>query len=134
MAIAAAAPTSSLLSSLSAPVGGVALGLSGAGALGSGLRAGISLVNGAEKSAAEVQEAREAAAEAIREAVEERSRETARAQQRIVNNTASSDLSGAQGEDELANDNFAREAVNAAVAAAESGQPTERGAFVDVSI
>lgn len=137
MAIVSTASVTPTLSGLNALNGandpGVFLGLRGAGALGSGLRAGVTLVDGAERSAAEVQEAREAAAEAAREAAAEDTRENDRARQRIAESTGSGDLSGAEGEDELS-DGTVLEAVNAAVAAGEAGEPTERGTFLDVSV
>lgn len=137
MAIVSTTSVSPPLSGLNAPNGandsGVLLGLRGSGSLGSGLRAGVTLVDGAERTAAEIQEAREAAAEAAREAAAEDARENDRARQRIAENTGGGDLTGAEGEDELS-DNTVLEAVNAAVAAGEAGEPNERGAFVDVSV
>lgn len=138
MAIVATTPASASLADVSPLLagasGGGAVGLRGAGALGSGLRAGITLVDDAERSAVEIQEAREEAERAARETAQESARETDRAQQRITDNNTANDLSGAEGQDQPANDGGVREAVSAAVAAGQTGQPSDRGAFIDVSV
>lgn len=118
--------------------GGVPVGLRGAVSLGSGLRTGVTVVERAIQTSAELQEARERAREALLEqlALERQAAEAERAVSReqaeaeaapaepAPQTTASAPRDEATGADTIV----------AAVAAGEAGQDAPRGAFVDFSV
>lgn len=119
----------------------VPFGARGATALGSGLRSGTTLVDGADRAFAELQELREAAAEAAREAAraEQRAataeRDQVRAETAVRGEDADSadrpraTLNGAEFSDEEA-----ERSINAAREAAAQGEPVPRGAFFDLAV
>lgn len=112
--------------------GGPPLGLRGSIALGSGLRSGVVLVEVAGKAAAELQQAREAAAEAAREAaranaeLSQAEEENTRAEREPEAQINTSQFGLSEGD--------AERVINAAQAAGESGEQAERGAFVDFAV
>jgi hypothetical protein len=136
MAIGSSLPAQSLSSLAGARSGGdaVPLGIRGSIALGSGLRSGVVLLETANKAAAELEAAREAAAEAARDAAraeadlrvaeEESARAEGEGSSQAPVNTSQFGLS----------EGDAERSINAARSAGESGERTERGAFVDLAV
>ena len=125
-------PSLSSLNTQERQAGEPQLGLRGSISLGSGLRAGVVLLEGADRSTAELQTARDAAAEAAREATrgdaERRAVEdSGRAEPRSgLEATGAQDGSG-RAETEPG-------AIAAAVQAGQQGVAAERGSFVDLGV
>lgn len=118
--------------------GDVPVGLRGSVSLGSGLRTGVTVVERAIQTSAELQEARERAREALQEQreLERRSAETERAANRQDSQTEARPAETAPPTTASApqDDDTGSETIVAAVAAGEAGQEAPRGAFVDFSV
>ena len=114
----------------------VPLGARGATALGSGLRSGTTLVDVADRAAAELQAVREAAAEAAREAARAEQRVEAAERDRI---RAEAAVRGEDDEDgdrprAVFSDEETARSIDAAQAAAAQGERAPRGAFFDLAV
>ncbi len=142
MAIAApvtAQPLSSL-STRPAEAGPVPLGVRGAISLGSGLRAGVVLAENVERIAAELGEARTAAADAAREAARaEAELERLEAEdQRLAADQVAADFqqpgSSANASEFRVDDEEAARQIAEAQEAGENGAATQRGTFVDFAV
>jgi hypothetical protein len=112
---------------------GVPSGLFGSMSLGSGLRAGVDLVGGAIKTAAELAEAREQAREALEEQALAEARDAALRDQLIGRDDDAADGSP-KGSLFPGDDQATQTAIGLAVVAGQSGSQTGRGAFLDLSI
>jgi hypothetical protein len=112
----------------------ILIGLRESISLGSGLRTGVVLVDSAGRVAAELEEARAAAAEAAREAArtETELADAERANARVDEQTG--DQPQANGARLQAGAENADRSINAAQAAGESGETAERGSFVDLAV
>lgn len=121
---------------------GVPVGLRGSVSLGSGLRTGVTVVERAIQTSAELGEARERAREALAEQarLESEAAEAERAARREELRAQPTETAPATSPPQTtapapgADGESNRQTIEAAVAAGEAGEETPRGAFVDFSI
>ena len=144
MAIGASVPSSSF-SGFAPGHGGasqgpadVPVGLRGAVSLGSGLRTGVTVVQRAIQTSAELEEARARAREALREQLE-LERKAAEAERAVSREEAQANAEPAETAPPATastpqDDGAESRTIVAAVAAGEAGQDAPRGAFVDFSV
>ena len=118
--------------------GNVPVGLRGAVSLGSGLRTGVTVVERAIETSAELREARERAREALQEqlALE---RQAAEAERAVGREQAEADAAPTEPAPQTTasaprDEATGTETIVAAVAAGEAGQEAPRGASVDFSV
>lgn len=116
--------------------GGVPVGLRGSVSLGSGLRTGVTVIERAIQTSAELGEARERAREALAE--QARLEGEAAAAEQAARREESREAEPATPPPQTAtaepDDGSTRQTIEAAVAAGQAGEETPRGAFVDFSI
>ena len=139
MAIAspAATPSLSSLTTRQNENGPVPLGLRGAISLGSGLRAGLVLAENVDRIAAELNDARAAAAEATREAQRaEAELQTAQTEEDRANTAEAGRLAGApiNASEFALDEEAAANLIAQAQRAGEEGAEAARGTFVDVAV
>lgn len=116
----------------------IPVGLRGAVSLGSGLRTGVTVVERAIQTSAELQDARERAREALQEQLE-LERKAAEAEQAVRRQQAQSpgpsdDTSATTTAAAPQDDTAGTQTIDAAVAAGQAGRDAPRGAFVDFSV
>lgn len=112
---------------------GLPFGLRGSVSLGSGLRTGVTVVERAIQTSAELSDARSRARDALAEQAR-LEREAAQAGDAARREELQAESSGQAAEGQAAEGEADRQTIEAAVAAGESGEATPRGAFVDLSI
>ena len=111
----------------------IPLGLRGSVSLGSGLRTGVTVVNRAIQTAAELDEARQIAREAFAEQAR-LEQEAAAAEQAARSETQRAEPGEAAALPPETEDAATQRTIEAAVVAGEAGDTPPRGAFLDVTI